>query len=83
MAEASKNDVHLLQLLFDKAPGGQQESSKMFHVARLIGLLVFQVLYALFKFIPESCKWVFPKIVLPQNGWFIRETPIKMGCFGG
>ena len=22
--------------------------------------------------------WVFPKIGLPQNGWFIRENPIKM-----
>ena len=22
--------------------------------------------------------WVFPKIVVPQNGWFIRENPIKM-----
>ena len=27
--------------------------------------------------------WVFPKIVVPQNGWFIMETPIKNGCFGG
>ena len=23
-------------------------------------------------------KWVFPKMVVPQNGWFIMETPIKM-----
>jgi len=23
-------------------------------------------------------KWVFPKIVVPQNGWFIMENPIKM-----
>ena len=22
--------------------------------------------------------WVFPKIVVPQNGWFIMENPIKM-----
>ena len=28
-------------------------------------------------------KWVFPKIVVPQNGWFIRETPIKMDDLGG
>ena len=27
--------------------------------------------------------WVFPKIGVPQNGWFIMETPIKMGWFGG
>ena len=25
--------------------------------------------------------WVFPKIVVPQNGWFIMENPIKMGWF--
>ncbi len=30
-----------------------------------------------------SYIWVFPKIVVPQNGWFIRENPIKMGWFGG
>ena len=23
--------------------------------------------------------WQFPKIVVPQNGWFIWEIPIKMG----
>ena len=28
-------------------------------------------------------KWVFPKIVVPQNGWFTRETPIKMDDLGG
>jgi len=26
--------------------------------------------------------WVFPKIVVPQNGWFIRENPIKMMIWG-
>ena len=26
--------------------------------------------------------WVFPKIVVPQNGWFIREHPIKMDDLG-
>ena len=27
--------------------------------------------------------WVFPKIGIPQNGWFIMEKPTKMGWFGG
>ena len=27
-------------------------------------------------------KWVFPKIVVPQNGWFIMEIPIKMDDLG-
>ena len=26
--------------------------------------------------------WVFPKIVVPQNGWFMRENPIKMDDLG-
>ena len=32
-------------------------------------------------YIPKS-KWMFPKIVVPQNGWFIMENPIKMDDLG-
>ena len=28
-------------------------------------------------------KWMFPKIGVPQNGWFIMETPINMDDLGG
>ena len=31
----------------------------------------------------KNIIWVFPKIVVPQNGWFIMENPIKNGWFGG
>ena len=27
--------------------------------------------------------WMFPKIGVPQNGWFIMENPIKMNDLGG
>ncbi len=29
-----------------------------------------------------SHKWVFAKIGVPQNGWFIMENPIKMDDLG-
>ena len=30
----------------------------------------------------EEVIWVFPKIGVPQNGWFIMKNPIKMDDLG-
>ena len=37
------------------------------------------------NFIPKpnlEDKWVFPKIGVPQNGWFIRDNPIRIDDLG-
>ena len=38
--------------------------------------------YVLYLSILMCIIWVFPEIVVPQNGWFIMENPIKMDDFG-
>ena len=41
-----------------------------------------EVLNAPKKVVSASHIWVFPKIVVPQNGWFTMENPIKMADLG-
>ena len=46
----------------------------------LVFLNAFQMLLLLNVF--NINIWVFPKIGIPQNGWFIMEKPIKMDDLG-
>ena len=39
-------------------------------------------LFSLGSAYPGGNIWVFPKIVVPQNGWCIMESPIKKDDLG-
>ena len=50
-------------------------------------MLQFQPFLLSFLFIPKHLRfsdaiWMFPKIGVPQNGWFVRENPIKWMIWG-
>jgi len=42
----------------------------------------FPILKSWFTLKTPGAMWVFPKIGIPQNGWFIMENPIKMDDLG-
>ncbi len=60
-----------------------QKSSRSIK-ASIRGSLVYYSYVGLYSAPIGYCIWVFPKIVVPQNGWFIMENPMnKWMIWGG
>ena len=52
-------------------------------VKKLPSFWASELLKTLPRFIAKPVyMWVFPKILVPQNGWLIMENPIKMDDLG-
>ena len=56
---------------------GSWPKSDLFHLISSISLILSH------HAVNDSDIWVFPNIGVPQNGWFIMESPIKMDDLGG
>jgi len=50
---------------------GQKKRRPDFGEKLLFGIHTFTVV-----------KWVFPRIGVPQNGWFLMENPVRMDDLG-
>ena len=66
-------------------PGCEDDFSHISHInvqtkCRSLRSLLYNL--GLHHIFLESTIWVFPKIGVPQNGWFIMGNPIKMDDFG-
>ena len=52
------------------------------HIKQIFSTMTFQRTYVFQNRFLQKSIWVFPKIGVPQNGWFIMEYPIGMDDLG-
>ena len=67
--------------------GSVGKSSKLKNCYELWWFVIFsaigQTWFTNTRIYCSRIEWVFPKIVVSQNGWFIMENPIRKLWFGG